>query len=234
MDKLTTLFRRAKQVCQTEGLSSMLRQAFAFVGHCLFEHGSYWLYAEPTDAMAAANEADFLPPVDGFRFEIVASNQRADELEADGLEFRSRVSNGRARLDSGVVAFCVFAGHELAGISWVAMSQQAKDTLPERPYHVDFSSNEACGGDAWTNPKYRRMGVSVYRTFRINRFLRESGVVVRRNASRKGSVWQQKLAARFNRTKYGEGRYLRVLWWKSWREKPLADPQRQAQRLPNG
>ncbi len=221
MDRLTTLVRRAKQVYQTEGLTSMLRQAFAFVEHCLFEHGSYWLYAEPTDAMAAANEADFLPPVDGFRFEIVASNQRADELEADGLEFRSRVPNGRERLDSGVVAFCAFAGHELAGTSWVAMSRQAKDTLPERPYEVDFSKGEACGGDAWTNPKYRQMGVSVYRTLRIHRFLRERGVVVRRNASRKGSVWQQKLAVRFNRTRYAEGRYLRILWWKRWTERPL-------------
>ncbi|MCK4723818.1 MAG: hypothetical protein KAT75_10955, partial [Dehalococcoidia bacterium] len=152
---------------------------------------------------------------------IISTNQEADELEAGGLEFRSHVPNGRERLDKGVVAFCAFAGLELAGISWVSVSQQAKDALPEPPYRVDFSKNEACVGDAWTNPKYRRMSLGVYRAFRTHRFMLEHGVVVKRIAFRRGSVWPEILAARIYRTRYAEGRYLRILWWKSWKEKPL-------------
>jgi len=221
MHRVVFLLRRARHIYQTYGFVTLLRRGFGFLVHCAFEYEDYWLYVEATDTMAGMSHASFLPQIDDFHFAIVSSNQRADELEAEGLEFRSSVPNGRERLDKGVVALCAFAGHELAGISWVAMSQQAKDTLPERPYKVDFSSKEACGGDAWTNPKYRQAGISVYRTFRIHQFLRENGIIARRNAYRKGSVWQEKLATRFDRTRYAEGRYLRILWWKSWKEKPL-------------
>ena len=33
---------------------------------------------------------------------------------------------------------------------------------------------------------------------------------------------------------YAEGRYLRILWWKSWREKPLTPAEPQAERPSSG
>jgi len=221
MDRLTTLSRRARQIYLTEGLVSLLRRGFRFLVYCVFDYRSYWLYVEPIASHPNLNEANLLPKLDDFRFEIVSSNQKADDLEADGFEFRSHVPNGRERLDKGAVAFCAFAGRELVSMNWVAMSQQAKDALPEPPYRVNFSENEACVGDGWSNPAYRRMNLGVYRAFRTHRFMQEHGVAVKRIAFRKGSIWPEILAARIHRTRYGEGRYLRILWWKSWKERPL-------------
>jgi hypothetical protein len=227
-------FGKARRVYQTGGLRRLLMGGPRFLAYCVFEYRSYWLYAEPTGNTAALDDDHFLPEIDDFRFEIVSSNQKADDLEADGFEFRSHVPNSRERLDKGAVAFCAFAGRELVSTNWVAMSQQAKDSLPEPPYRVDFSANEACVGDGWSNPAYRRMNLGVYRAFRTHRYMLEHGVVVKRIAFRKGSVWPEILAARIHRTRYGEGRYLRILWWKSWRERPLSTEEQAAVRQTGG
>jgi len=222
MSRIADEFEKARQVYRTEGLVSLLRRGFRFIAYCVFEYRSYWLYAEPTGNAATLDDVHFLPQIDDFRFEIVSSNQEADDLETDGFEFRSHVPNARERLEKGAVAFCAFAGRELVSTNWVAMNQEAKDSLPEPPYRVDFSANEACVGDGWSNPAYRRRNLGVYRALRTHRFMLEHGVVVKRIAFRKGSVWPEILAARIHRIRYGEGRYLRILWWKSWKEKALA------------
>jgi hypothetical protein len=85
-----------------------------------------------------------MPKIDDFALKIVSTNEEADELEAQGLEFRSQVLNARKRLDKGAIAFCIFVGKELANVSWVAMTLEAKNSLGQPPFRVDFSNNEAC------------------------------------------------------------------------------------------
>ena len=216
------LLARAKHIRETDGWTALLKRAVSFVGYCLFEHRSYWLYAEPIAAHPELNEADFLPSSDRFTFKIVTSNEEADQMEAEGLEFRSRAPNGRERLDMGAVALCLFHGHELASMNWVAMSQPAKDSLNEPPCTVDFARREAWAGGNWTDPRYRRMGLSAYRFFLTRQFLREHGVSVKRNAFRRGGGGPEGPAGRIDRTMYAEGRYRRILWWSSWKERPLA------------
>ena len=98
-----------------------------------------------------------MPRIRDFIFKVVASNQQADELAADGLDFRSHIINARQRLDKGAIAFCVFINSELAHISWLAVSEQAMKTFNTLPYQVDFSSNEASVLGAETNPEYLAM-----------------------------------------------------------------------------
>ncbi len=219
MSRLVDLRDRARRIYRTEGPMSLAPRGLRFLAYCLWEHRSYWLYIE---AIADLNEADFLPQIDDFVFKFVTSNREADELEALGLEFRSHVPNGRERLDRGAVALCTFVGWEIASLCWIAMTEEAKRALPEPPFTIYFDNNEACGSDAWTNPKYRRMGLAVHRTMKTHQFLWDNNIAVSRTAYRKGTVYPERLAARFNRTKYAEGRYLRILWWKSWKERPLA------------
>jgi RimJ/RimL family protein N-acetyltransferase len=202
-------------------LIPLVRRGFAFVVGHFFQYDTYYLYEEAVENSLRLNEADFMPRIDSFTLKTISTNQEADELEAEGLEFWSHGANYRKRLDKGAIAFCVFVGQELASIYWVAMTRQAKDSLNERPYTVDFSNNEVCTGGLWTNPKYRGMGLIPYVSFKVRQFLGESGKVLLRGAITTGNVASQRAYAKLGPNIHAEARYLRILWWKSWKEKPL-------------
>ena len=162
-----------------------------------------------------------MPKIESFTLKIVSTNQEADELEAEGLEFRSHVMNTRERLDKGAIAFCIFVGQELASVEWVAMTQEAKDSVGEPPFEVDFSKNEVCTAGGWTNPKYRGRGLAPYVDFKTSEFVQERGKVVERTSGLKGNIASHRAYAKLGPKMVAEARYLRILWWKSWKEKPL-------------
>jgi RimJ/RimL family protein N-acetyltransferase len=223
MDRLTTLFTRAKQVYQTEGPVNLMRRGLAFVQYRLLEYRTYYLYeARIEEALRALGEDPMVPTVGGLTVRAVLSNAEADELEAQGFEFRSRATDAVKRLDSGAAASCVFVGRELASIGWAALTREAMDSLDEPPYTVHFADHESCTGRYWTNPKYRGEGLAPYASFNAFKLLRDRGIRVNRTAMNTANVPSVRATERAGFKAYGEGRYLRVLWWKSWKEKPLA------------
>jgi len=88
-----------------------VRRAFALVvGHFFQYQTCYLCETDIQEILKERNEADFLPRIHDFTLKIVSTNQQADELAADGLDFRSYVINARERLDKGTIAFYVFVG----------------------------------------------------------------------------------------------------------------------------
>jgi len=189
-------------------------------GHIL-KYESYYLYEQSTANIMDYNEADYVPRIDGLTMKLVWTNEQANELEAEGFEFRSHTVNARERLDKGAIAHCWFVGLELVSFSWLALNQQAKDALPEPPYKVDFLNAESCAGDIWTKPEYRRMGIRTYGRVKRMQFLLDNGIATNRAAVAKWNIASQGVYTKFNANIYGEARYLKILWWKWWKEKPL-------------
>jgi hypothetical protein len=224
MTRINWLLKRAKTILQTEGVIALVRWGFAFLGRRLLQYGTYYLYEYATETVQKLNEADYMPGIDNFTLEIVSTNQEADELEAGGLEFRSHVINGRERLDKGAIAFCVFVDKELASIGWAATTEEARLANGELPIKANFANNESVDTGWWTNPKFRRNGLGLYVGYKRSQFLSKIGTVVQRSAIRKGNIVSQRAFAKRAPTMYGEGRYLRILWWKWWKEKPLTIP----------
>ncbi|MGB2798888.1 MAG: hypothetical protein WBC55_03345 [Dehalococcoidia bacterium] len=216
-----TIFKTTKEIYQREGLAPLLKRAFAFAAGHLVQYRRFYLFEFPTKNIKHLTESDFMPKIDDFTLKIVSIKQEADALEAEGLEFRSYVSNADDRLDKGAIAFCIFVGQELANISWIAMTLEAQRSLREAPCKVHFSRNEAYRGGIWTNPKFRRMGFSLYSLWKKLEFLQERGIPTSRAIIAKGNVTPQLGHTKFAPIRYGEGRYLRILWWKSWKEKQL-------------
>ncbi|MFC2039466.1 hypothetical protein ACFLST_01615 [Chloroflexota bacterium] len=222
MNKLTELFREAKQIFTTHGLVALVRQGFSFViPPQLFEYGTYYLYEDATENITRLNEADFMPKIDNFTLKIVSTNHEADELEAKGLEFRSHDRIYRDRLDKGAIAFCIFVGRDLAHVGWVAMNEQAQKAVLRLPLQIKFSNDEAFSGGSRTNRRYRGNGLHVYSTFKLTEYLCDKGRVVNRGAVQTSSIVSQKTFAKFGHRIYAEARYLKILWWKSWKEKLL-------------
>ena len=227
MNRLKSLFGGAKQIYSTEGLRSLLKRAFAFASSLIFKYQTYCLYMDPIEGLPLPNEVDVLPKVEDWVLKVVGTNREADELEAEGFEFRSKVINSRERLDKGATAFCIFVGRELAHIGWLALTQQAVDSLGGGSLGVRLSDHEAYLSGVWTNPKYRRLGIHKYAYLKRLQFMQANRVHTERSVVDKGNVAPQKSNALGGMLSFpgpqGEGRYLRVLWWKSWKEKPLKE-----------
>jgi hypothetical protein len=219
--RLTELFTVAKRIFQTEGLPPLLTRGFAFLRGRFFQYGTYYLYEiDISKALKQNKEADLLPKVQDFILKIVYTKEQADELDREGFDFQHQVTDIRKRLDKGAIAFCIFVGHELANIGWITLTQQAKDSLTELPFKVDFSNNEACTGSA-TDPKYRNIGLMRYNYFKRLEFLKENGRLRDRAAVAKSNVASQMGVAKISNNIYAEARFLKLLWWKFWWEKPL-------------
>ena len=224
--RVTVLTGRAKEVYRSDGLPGLLRRGFAFALRPLFEYRTYYLTRYNLENLAQLQDADFMPKIDGFTLKVVTSNQEAEALQAEGFQFAS--ASGAFRfdatkaLDSGAIAFCTYVGKELATIGWVALSEEAMDSLNERPMKVDFDNGESFTGNIWTNPKYRGMGLRLYRTHKKRQFLAEKGIRATRGYAAKRNIDAVRGIGRIDSTVCGEGRYLRVLWWKSWKETPLS------------
>lgn len=225
MRAIAILLRRAKRIYETEGLESLVSRALAFVAKRVLDHQTYYLTVRTLDGAQAGNEAAPTPQVDGLALKMITTNDQADELEADGYEFRSYpyFVNGGKALNAGAIAFCLFVKRELAAIGWVALSQQAMDSLNEPPIKLDFAGGESFVGSVWTSPKYRRMGFRRYRSFRIRQFLRDQGTVaILGYTTEKDAAAATRIATEAGRTIYARARYVRVLWWESWNETPLS------------
>ncbi len=105
--RTTVLFGRAKRVFHTQGLMPLLRQGLAFLAGLFFQYETYYLYEHE---LQEVNDADFMPRINDFTFKIVTTSQEADELVANGFEFRSSDGIHRERLEKGATAFRVFVG----------------------------------------------------------------------------------------------------------------------------
>ena len=215
---LSALFTKAKVVFQTEGLVPVLSRGLRLLVPYIFRYDTYYLYQH---TMKERNEADFMPKIQDFTFKIVSTNQQADKLAADGFDLLLDTTDARRKLEEGAIAFCVFVEGKLAHIGWVAMSEKAKNTFDSLPYQVDFSSKQACTGGTRTYPGYEGNGLMAYGYFKRLQFLKEMGITVSRNAVETSNIASQKAHAKFGPKIYAKGRYLKILRWKLWNEKPL-------------
>jgi len=226
MNRLKGLFRRSASIYQTEGPLPLVKQATAYAVRRLFRYETYYLYESDSSTYRRSIDTDFVLKVDGLSFRVIQTNEEADELEAQGFQFREHAGDARRKLNNGAIAFCVFVGHELGNMGWLCTTKQAKDSLNEPPPEVDFSKGEAWAGGAWTNPKYRRMGLHTYCGLKRDEWWLQKGIVKSKWAVAKTNVASLTAESRTGSVIYGEGRLIKVLWWKSWRESRLT-PQEQ-------
>jgi len=221
MNRPAELYRKAKRTYREGGVLLLLRRGLGLLRYLLFQHRAYYFYSivlEPEQIPKHAVE----PPIGNVSYRIVSSSKEADILEEEGFEFSSRVPDARRRLDAGAIATCVFVGHELGNIVWVATSQQARDSLPEPPFKIDWSGRECLSSDGWTNPKFRRSGLLTYGDIKRRQFQVSEGIRVSSWAIARGNIPPQSFAEKLDPRIRAEGRYLRILWWRSWRERPLS------------
>ena len=221
MAGVTDLLATARRVYEEEGVAPLFLRTAAFAVRWLVRYESFYVFQYDRDAFARLREEDFLPTTDNALPRVLSTSQEADELEAQGFRFYERVPHARRRLDAGARAFCVFVGQELGCVAWLCTTQQAKDSLGEPPVRVDFHNNEAWVGGFWTDPSYRRMRLHSYNIYRILDCPFREGILMERYVVQKRNRAALRAESRAAPTVYAEGRLLKVLWWKRWKERPI-------------
>lgn len=205
---------------RTNRLTILLRLIYRFVPSWLFQYGSYYLYELRPQI---ANRPEFTPANQDLTCKIIRSNEEADELAATiDSDFRQRFAKARKGLDKGAIAFCVFTEREIASIGWVALNEEAKDSLCPLPLKVGFSNKEAFIGNLQTTPKYRRKHLAAHGALARLQFLKEKGTTVARFAVATGNVAAQGHVTKLGAETYARACYLKFLWWKSWKERPVS------------
>ena len=214
------ILARARRVFKEQGWLALLTKGMRFLKSDLLtvKYQTRFVYEH---TIKERDPADFMPDIQDFKSFIVRNNQQADELEAEGYEFRSHQDLARMALDSGAVAFCIFIQGELAHIGWVALTEEARRYVDNWPFKVDFNNAEACTGNTLTIPKFRGKGLMKYGYYQRFEFLRKLGIQRSRNSVGTTNIAAQRVHAKFGPKIYAKIRYLKILTLISWKEKPL-------------
>ncbi len=233
MNNLTLKLREVKDIRETEGLISLLKRVFLRLVHTVFWHEGHTLMAQNIEEHLSLDESEFKPDIENLTLKIITSNQEADELEAEGFDFRSYPTTWnkdlklyRKRLDQGAIAFCTFVGYELAAIQWGVLNQQVHDRIDVYPQKIDYGNGEACCKGAWANPKYRRLGLFRYGSyFHRDPYLVERGITTLLSGPSHNNKLGYQLALGMGFKPYAKAHYVKLLLWKFWKEIPLQTDQ---------
>ena len=232
MKRIIVLLATASYIIRNDGFGAFTRRGIAFLRYQLFFHRSYYLHVT---RLAVTNRTAEEPQIQDFSFKIITSNQQVKELTAEGFEFRPWYPVYSQRLDKGATAFCGFDSKQLVHTSWCSFTGKAWKTLGEPPFKVDFSDNEAATGDYWTDSAYRGKGLAHYATVQREHYIRANGRTLVRGSIARDNQRAQRVSRFGTQHRYAEGRYLKILCWKSWRETPIVsqeEPVPSPNRLP--
>ena len=210
------LYRRAKYVLRHEGARALVRQVFSFFASRLCACGRYYIYEKN---LGSGNQGIDVQPEIDHTFKLISGLEEFDQLIAQGYDLRAM--NFRPKLERGAIAFCLFVGQELASVTWVARSKDAKKEIDYLPFGVDFEAGEVCSGASFTHPVHRGKGLLALTYSRIFPYLADAGLTRTRFSIGVSNVASHKAHARFKPLIVSRGRYLRLIWWHFWREKPV-------------
>jgi hypothetical protein len=215
-----TLSNRAKNIYQEEGLLAAIKRVFTFlISPILDEYNDFYVYVL---SLREGNEVDYLPKIQNSTHRIVETIEQLDELSNTGFDLSLiDIDQYRYRLDKGATLSLLFVDRELGYTGWAVLTEEAKNTFNRYPYKVDFENNEICRGASWTNPKYRRQGLSYYSSYKEEQFLIGKGA----NKSR-AIVLSNNIASQNGNDKAGsklvaKARYFRIFGLQFWRERPV-------------
>lgn len=220
--KTGMLLRKAKYIQQREGWLALARRASLFFIRSIFDHQTYYIYENQSDG-----KVELTPKVKNLTFKAVSTTEEFDRLLAEGFDISSYldmkfdldVEEIKRRIDRGATLFCAFVGKEIAYVSWIAFTEQARRDIDVVHCAVNYES-EACGGGAETMPKYRNLGLHTLGIHKRCQFARERGLKL------KFTVLKSILAAHEAHSRAGSTVCGGVDYWKffsreAWREKPV-------------
>jgi hypothetical protein len=222
---LKGLQARFGQIREQYGITGLVLAWPRFLFSPIYKRNLFYLYENQVRPDYGASDASPRIKTDALNFKVVSSNRDADKLEVDNFKFRTYHNEFNYDrkiysrwLDCGAIAFCTFVGTEFAAINWVIPSQQAQDKTKTTPLTVDYANHEVFLRGTWVNPKYRGLELYRYTARNRDRFLSGIGVNKTLTTIDYTNGVGHALVEALGSKQYGQGKFVRILWWKTWTE----------------
>ena len=210
------VLKRGIYVLQKEGAWSFLSQVFSFLCSFFYSQGSYYIYEK---TLTKNERYQFNTKLQNATIKIISTMEEFEQLKSNGYDFKMMLF--KDRLKKGTVAFCAFISKELAHVTWVAFNEKAKREINPLPFKVFFQKREVNTGAAFTDPHFRGKKLHGYIRSHIYNYLSQEGFVKCKYTIDINNISSQKSLAKFNASIIGKGHYLKILWWKFWKEEPI-------------
>ncbi len=210
-----SILLKAKHILSDKGLYSFLKQGMLFVWNSLQSHGDYFIVE--FDYHNQPGLPDIKPRVN-CSYKPITDVAEFDQLVAQGYIFGHR--NFRPRLKKGAIAFCLFIDKVLVSETWAAANEHVKKVVDPIPYNVAFDKGEVCIGIRFTDPKYRRNGLSEYLYVMRFPYLKENFIKGKASVNVNNKV-SQSMNEKFYGKVVARGRYIRFARWQHWKEKSV-------------
>jgi len=215
--RLEALLSAARRVRRTEGLGAVLKRAPWYFFNRLFTYQRWYIHEYELSNARLWNESDFSPMVAGYLFRVVSSNEEADALESQGLEFRSCSPYSRQKLDRGGIAFCNFLNNGLVNIAWACTTQKSMEYVKSPPLNINFANGQAAIEGVWTHPGYRGLRFNQYNLYMKHKYLLGKGYTKMYSWIEKGNGPSRRVSLKCGARECAEFSIIRILWWEFWR-----------------
>lgn len=213
------ILKRGIYVLKKEGAWSFLSQAFTFLSRFFYSRRSFYIYEKP---LTKNEQYYFKPILQNIEVKIIFTIEEFNELVFNGYDFK-KLPFFKDRLEEGAIAFCAFINKEFANVTWLALNEKAKRAIDPLPLKVNFQKGEATTGSTITDTIFRGKKLHGYVYTYIYDYLSQKGFVKCRYPIDVNNISSQRGVARFNPILVGKGHYLKILWWKFWKEKPIKE-----------
>ena len=224
-DRMGVLFRRSGEILQKEGLLPFIKRAFLFsvrsFGGFFFRYGNYYIYEK---TLNETTEFEFTPKTQNPTLKILYTPMEVDELTAEGFDFSSysNIENLKEGLSKGAILFGVFIDRDIAHASWATMTKKS-NMDPILSLSIKDWQKKASIGPSITNPKYRGLGLYPYTLCKICEYLKGKNKQSVNITTSKHNIPSTKGISKAGFGISGEARYLKLLFWKFWKEKPTKE-----------
>jgi len=218
-NKLKYFYSGVRGVLKHEGIMSLIKKGLMFLSHRFFVFEDYYIVVSNNMDIDKEVEADYLPKVEDHCWWMLTTNQEADELVADGFELGAYELNLRTLLDKDAIAFCNFAGKELAHFSVLADNPRGKKAVEPLPFSVDFEHGQIVVGRALTVPKFRRLHFRKYNGYLMRKYRWARGKVSTKYPIQVNNYPALAIAAQPpERQIVSKCRFIKILWFKYFKE----------------
>jgi hypothetical protein len=221
--RLRKLLNRAKDIYQEEGLLATIRRTVAFAVSLIlsaisYENSEFYVTGR---VLRVEDEAKYRPKIPNVTHRIVETIEQLGELINEGYDLSLLdISKPRYRLEKGATLSLVFVDHEIGHMNWTAFTEEAQKAINRYPYKVDFANHEVTGGASWTDPKYRRQGLSYYAAYKGEQYFIGKGVIKSRSIKLTDNAASLGQSIKRGTRILAKARYIRILGLEFWRERP--------------
>ena len=205
-----TVLRRGLKLARERGPVALVTEALR---RYVFDVRHFYLYKHHHSGQGTLTRTSAWSLEEFF----VMDNATADQIAREREDFRVYSRNAEKALHGGAVAFCVYAGPQVAHVGWIATSAKSRRVLDRLGYDIRFDEGEAWTGAAYTSKRWRGQGLLVYSCQRRFEYLKACGIEFSRAAVEMSNIPSHRATMRFNPRIYACGRQVKVFsvlrWW---------------------